>query len=203
MCTDILFKDVIMAIRDCAFVTSDYPIILSFENHCSKKQQYKLAKYCDDCLGDMLLREPIPGYPIETNVPLPSPNDLKRKIIIKNKRLRPEVEKQELELWRKGQLQNDDDDDDKEDAAPDLTLITDDVQLAQDGEKKVSFNNSGSLCNGGSSCRGSTKSPDIKEAPQLDEQIAIANYKYTGATVHVHPYLVSGQLRTTGQVPGI
>ncbi|KAG8201635.1 hypothetical protein JTE90_012705 [Oedothorax gibbosus] len=188
MCTDILFKDVIAAIRDCAFVTSDFPIILSFENHCSKKQQYKLAKYCDDCLGDLLLREPLPGYPIDAAVALPSPNDLKRKIIIKNKRLRPEVEKQELELWRKGQLQNDDDDDEKEDAAPDLTLLTD---TDADGEKKVSFNNSGSICNGGSSCRGSTKSPDLKEAPQLDEQIAIANYKYTGATVHVHPYLSS------------
>lgn len=35
MCTDILFKDVIYAIRDCAFVTTCYPIILSFENHCS------------------------------------------------------------------------------------------------------------------------------------------------------------------------
>lgn len=161
MCTDILFKDVIAAIRDCAFVTSDYPIILSFENHCSKKQQYKLAKYCDDCLGDMLLREPLPTFPLDPAIPLPSPNDMKRKIIIKNKRLRPEVEKQELELWRKGQLQNDDDDDEKEDAALDLNLITDDV--VQDGEKK--------------------------EAPQLDE--AIANYKYTGATVHVHPYLSS------------
>ena len=27
-------QDVIYAIRDCAFVTSDYPVILSFENHC-------------------------------------------------------------------------------------------------------------------------------------------------------------------------
>lgn len=35
MCTDILFKDAIVAIRDCAFVTSEYPVILSFENHCS------------------------------------------------------------------------------------------------------------------------------------------------------------------------
>lgn len=37
-----------------------YELILS----CSKKQQYKLAKYCDDCLGDMLLREPLPNYPV-------------------------------------------------------------------------------------------------------------------------------------------
>ena len=27
-------KDVIHAIRDTAFVTSDFPVILSFENHC-------------------------------------------------------------------------------------------------------------------------------------------------------------------------
>lgn len=38
---------------------------------------------------------------------------------------------EELELWRKGQLQNDDDDDEKEDAALDLTLITEEV--IQDG----------------------------------------------------------------------
>ncbi|KAM3173858.1 1-phosphatidylinositol 4,5-bisphosphate phosphodiesterase beta-4 [Hymenolepis weldensis] len=35
MCSDILFKDVIYAVRDTAFVTSEYPLIMSFENHCS------------------------------------------------------------------------------------------------------------------------------------------------------------------------
>lgn len=64
MCTDILFKDVIYAIRDCAFVTSDFPIILSFENHCCRAQQYKLAKYCDEIFGDLLLKEQIPDYPV-------------------------------------------------------------------------------------------------------------------------------------------
>ena len=34
MCTDILFKEVIQAISETAFVTSCYPVILSFENHC-------------------------------------------------------------------------------------------------------------------------------------------------------------------------
>lgn len=65
MCTDILFKDVIVALRDCAFVTSEYPVILSFENHCCLKQQYKLAKYCDDILGDLLLKEPLKDYPVK------------------------------------------------------------------------------------------------------------------------------------------
>ena len=36
--------------------------------------------------------------------PLPSPNRLKRKILNKNKRLPPEKEKVELELYLKGQL---------------------------------------------------------------------------------------------------
>ncbi|GBP10744.1 1-phosphatidylinositol 4,5-bisphosphate phosphodiesterase [Eumeta japonica] len=115
MCTDILFKDVIYALRDTAFVTSDYPVILSFENHCCKAQQYKLAKYCDEILGDLLLKEPLSEYPLEPGIPLPPPSALKRKILIKNKRLKPEVEKQELELFRQGQFVIEDEE--KEDAS--------------------------------------------------------------------------------------
>ncbi|XP_013191554.1 1-phosphatidylinositol 4,5-bisphosphate phosphodiesterase isoform X1 [Amyelois transitella] len=115
MCTDILFKDVIYALRDTAFVTSDYPVILSFENHCCKAQQYKLAKYCDEILGDLLLKEPLSEYPLEPGQPLPPPSALKRKILIKNKRLKPEVEKQELELFRQGQFVIEDEE--KEDAS--------------------------------------------------------------------------------------
>ncbi|XP_075977226.1 no receptor potential A isoform X1 [Anticarsia gemmatalis] len=121
MCTDILFKDVIYALRDTAFVTSDYPIILSFENHCCKAQQYKLAKYCDEILGDLLLKEPLSEHPLEPGVPLPPPSALKRKILIKNKRLKPEVEKQELELFRQGQFVIEDEE--KEDAS--AVAITD------------------------------------------------------------------------------
>ncbi|KAL7035204.1 hypothetical protein ACKWTF_008264 [Chironomus riparius] len=109
MCTDILFKDVIYAIRDTAFVTSDYPVILSFENHCCKSQQYKLAKYCDEIFGDLLLKEPIPDYPLDPGAPLPPPSLLKRKILIKNKRLKPEVEKKELELFLQGEFVIEDD----------------------------------------------------------------------------------------------
>lgn len=109
MCTDILFKDVIYAIRDTAFVTSDYPVILSFENHCCKSQQYKLAKYCDEIFGDLLLKEQLPEYLLEPGVPLPPPSALKKKILIKNKRLKSEVEKQELELFLQGEFVIEDD----------------------------------------------------------------------------------------------
>lgn len=60
-------QDVIYAIRDTAFVTSDYPVILSFENHCCKAQQYKMAKYCDEIFGDLLLKEPLPDYPVSSH----------------------------------------------------------------------------------------------------------------------------------------
>ncbi|XP_017264643.1 1-phosphatidylinositol 4,5-bisphosphate phosphodiesterase beta-4 isoform X1 [Kryptolebias marmoratus] len=101
MCTDILFKDVIQAIKETAFVTSEYPVILSFENHCSKLQQYKMAKYCEEIFSDLLLRQPLENYSLEPGRPLPSPNDLKRKILIKNKRLKPEVEQRQLESLKK------------------------------------------------------------------------------------------------------
>jgi phosphatidylinositol phospholipase C beta len=122
MCTDILFKDVIYAIRDTAFVTSDYPVILSFENHCCKTQQYKLAKYCDEILGDLLLREPLEDFGLEPGIPLPPPSALKRKILIKNKRLKPEVEKQELELFRQGEFVIDDEEREDASASADVTI---------------------------------------------------------------------------------
>lgn len=50
----------------------------------------------------------------EPGVALPPPSLLKRKIMIKNKRLKPEVEKSELELFRKGQFVIEDEE--KEDA---------------------------------------------------------------------------------------
>ena len=36
---EILAKEVLEAIAECAFKTSDYPVILSFENHCNPRQQ--------------------------------------------------------------------------------------------------------------------------------------------------------------------
>ena len=41
MCTDIMFKDVVYAIRDCAFVSTDYPVILSLEDHCCRSIWHK------------------------------------------------------------------------------------------------------------------------------------------------------------------
>ena len=51
---------------------------------------------------------------------LPPPSLLRRKIIIKNKRLRPEVEKTELELFMKGQFVITDDEVREDAAAADV-----------------------------------------------------------------------------------
>ncbi|CAG9539958.1 unnamed protein product [Cercopithifilaria johnstoni] len=85
--TPVLFKDVIMAIAETAFVISEFPVILSLENHCSLKQQKKMALYCQEIFGNFLLTEPLSDYPIKQGVSLPSPNVLRKKILIKNKKI--------------------------------------------------------------------------------------------------------------------
>ena len=60
MTSKILFKDVINdAIKAYAFFASEYPLILSIENHCSIEYQDKMANYLVDILGDMLYKEPV------------------------------------------------------------------------------------------------------------------------------------------------
>ncbi|XP_019500399.1 PREDICTED: LOW QUALITY PROTEIN: 1-phosphatidylinositol 4,5-bisphosphate phosphodiesterase beta-2 [Hipposideros armiger] len=87
MTTDIYFKEAIEAIAESAFKTSPYPVILSFENHVdSPRQQAKMAEYCRMMFGDMLLTEPLEKFPLKPGTPLPSPEDLRGKILIKNKK---------------------------------------------------------------------------------------------------------------------
>uniref|UniRef100_A0A8C4F0J9 Phosphoinositide phospholipase C n=1 Tax=Dicentrarchus labrax TaxID=13489 RepID=A0A8C4F0J9_DICLA len=77
--TKIKFCDVLTTIKEHAFVTSDYPIILSIEDHCSIVQQRNMATYFKKVFGDMLLTKAVD---IAADG-LPSPNQLKRKILIK------------------------------------------------------------------------------------------------------------------------
>ncbi|XP_040287749.1 1-phosphatidylinositol 4,5-bisphosphate phosphodiesterase gamma-1-like isoform X2 [Bufo bufo] len=79
----IKFLDVLHTIKDNAFVTSEYPVILSIEDHCSVMQQRNMAYYFKKVFGDMLLTKPVDINADE----LPSPNQLKKKILIKHKKL--------------------------------------------------------------------------------------------------------------------
>ncbi|XP_077807359.1 1-phosphatidylinositol 4,5-bisphosphate phosphodiesterase beta-4 isoform X4 [Macaca mulatta] len=187
MCTDILFKDVIQAIKETAFVTSEYPVILSFENHCSKYQQYKMSKYCEDLFGDLLLKQALESHPLEPGRPLPSPNDLKRKILIKNKRLKPEVEKKQLEALRSMMEAG-------ESASP-ANILEDDneeeIESADQEEEahpEFKFGNELSADDLGhkEAVANSVKKGLVTVE---DEQAWMASYKYVGATTNIHPYL--------------
>ena len=79
----IRFLDVIKIIKDHAFVTSEYPIILSIEDHCSIPQQKKMATAFQEVFGDML----VSAHLDKNETELPSPERLRRKIILKHKKL--------------------------------------------------------------------------------------------------------------------
>ncbi|XP_069014660.1 1-phosphatidylinositol 4,5-bisphosphate phosphodiesterase beta-4-like isoform X2 [Embiotoca jacksoni] len=177
MCTDILFKDVIQAIKETAFVTSDYPVILSFENHCSKPQQYKMAKYCEELFGEFLLKQQLENFPIEPGRSLPSPNDLKRKILIKNKRLKPEVEQKQFEAFKKHmeagetnttaiimgeEIEDDTENGEKEAEEKDLNSEAPSSQSEATSEKEA---NSVSQSNAVSSKKEEERTNSIKKAP--------------------------------------
>lgn len=83
---EIYARDVLEAIAESAFKTSEYPVILSFENHCNPRQQAKIAQYCRELFGEMLLDAPLESHKLEPGQELPPPLLLKRKIIIKNKK---------------------------------------------------------------------------------------------------------------------
>ncbi|XP_048374861.1 1-phosphatidylinositol 4,5-bisphosphate phosphodiesterase eta-2 isoform X5 [Sphaerodactylus townsendi] len=80
----ILFKDVIETINKYAFIKSEYPVILSIENHCSVAQQKKMAQYLTEILGDKLDLSSVVN---EDPTQLPSPESLKGKILVKGKKL--------------------------------------------------------------------------------------------------------------------
>uniref|UniRef100_A0AAY4A9W4 Phosphoinositide phospholipase C n=1 Tax=Denticeps clupeoides TaxID=299321 RepID=A0AAY4A9W4_9TELE len=80
----ILFKDAVQAIKDYAFKTSEYPVILSLECHCSVDQQKVMAQHMIAILGSALVTKPL-GDQMPKD--FPSPEELKGRFLIKGKRL--------------------------------------------------------------------------------------------------------------------
>nr|BAA09046.1 phodpholipase C delta4 [Rattus norvegicus] len=94
----ILFKDVLATLAQYAFQSSDYPLILSLDNHCTWEQQKTmLAHHLIAILGEQLL-----STTLEEQIDImPSP-ELRGKILVKGKKLRTievvESDKEEEEL---------------------------------------------------------------------------------------------------------
>uniref|UniRef100_A0A8C3R3P8 Phosphoinositide phospholipase C n=1 Tax=Cyanoderma ruficeps TaxID=181631 RepID=A0A8C3R3P8_9PASS len=86
--TKISFKEVVEAIDRNAFVTSDMPVIISIENHCSLPQQRKMAEIFKNVFGDKLVTKFLFESDFSDDPMLPSPGQLRRKILLKNKKLK-------------------------------------------------------------------------------------------------------------------
>uniref|UniRef100_A0A8C6L8A5 Phosphoinositide phospholipase C n=1 Tax=Nothobranchius furzeri TaxID=105023 RepID=A0A8C6L8A5_NOTFU len=113
----ILFKDVIETINKYAFAKNDYPVILSIENHCSVPQQKKMAQYLVEVLGDKL---DVSNVGAEESGRLPSPESLRGKILVKGKKLPPNID----ENAEEGDVSDEDSADEMED---DCKLMNGDV----------------------------------------------------------------------------
>ncbi|KAL7819319.1 phospholipase C [Trichoderma aethiopicum] len=81
---DIRFRDVCQAIRESAFVASEMPLIVSLEVHCSAAQQLAMVAIMKEVWDGLLVTEPESA--VES---LPSPEELRRKILIKVKYVPP------------------------------------------------------------------------------------------------------------------
>uniref|UniRef100_A0A4W4G6D1 Phosphoinositide phospholipase C n=1 Tax=Electrophorus electricus TaxID=8005 RepID=A0A4W4G6D1_ELEEL len=83
------FREVVETIAEYAFKASPYPLILSLENHCSLEQQAVMAQQLRSILGDKLLTKPLSDQTCES---LPSPEDLRGKVLVKGKKEHMEQE---------------------------------------------------------------------------------------------------------------
>ncbi|RYY84402.1 phosphatidylinositol-specific phospholipase C domain-containing protein, partial [archaeon] len=122
----ILFKDVIKAIYEYAFITSPYPVVLSIENHCCLEQQKIMAQTMVEGLKEAL------ALPMRGTVSraLPSPRDLMNKVLIKGKRIHEQREEEEEK--------NDEDEDEENEAPKTITTQTTTTAEGEVKETKVS-----------------------------------------------------------------
>ncbi|KAK4032610.1 PLC-like phosphodiesterase, partial [Parachaetomium inaequale] len=82
---EVSFREVCVAIRDYAFVATDTPLIASLEVHCSAAQQETMVAIMLETWGEFLL-----PAPTEDATHLPSPAELRGKILVKVKYAPPE-----------------------------------------------------------------------------------------------------------------
>ncbi|KAL8414272.1 hypothetical protein RB594_005485 [Gaeumannomyces avenae] len=77
---EVSFRSVCQVVRDYAFATSDLPLIVSLEVHCSPVQQGAMVDIMEGAWAEFLLPTP-ESQPTS----LPSPDELRKKILIKVK----------------------------------------------------------------------------------------------------------------------
>ncbi|CAB1459528.1 unnamed protein product [Pleuronectes platessa] len=111
----ILFKEVIETIDKYAFTKSQYPVILSIENHCTVPQQKKMAEYLREVLQDKLDLSTVNVHDCKK---LPSPEILKGKVLVKGKKLAANLDPDAEEGDVSDEDTGDDDEEDEDDDDP-------------------------------------------------------------------------------------
>jgi len=126
----ISFKLVVEVINESAFLTSPYPVILSIENRCSLIQQARMAQTFVKVFGDKLITKYMFDTDFNEDSLLPSPNQLKYKILIKNKKISKmhsttQLSKQKVQLsvnYRNSVYSSPDDNEEDDDSDDDELL---------------------------------------------------------------------------------
>jgi hypothetical protein len=104
---EVLFREVCQTVKDYAFASSDLPLIVSLEVHCSPLQQHVMVDIMEETWGEFLL--PVPDFDSDC---LPSPGQLRNKILVKAKYV-PSDKKHSEKTGSKAPVQFDDDGDDE------------------------------------------------------------------------------------------
>ncbi|KAK6454186.1 1-phosphatidylinositol-4,5-bisphosphate phosphodiesterase 1 [Scheffersomyces xylosifermentans] len=82
--TAISFSNVMNTIRKYAFFTTPFPLVISLEVNCSIASQLKMVPILKNIFGEALVTTPI-----KDNATLPSPMELKHRILLKVKKTSP------------------------------------------------------------------------------------------------------------------
>ena len=96
---EVPFRTVCEAIRDYAFVTSSLPVIVSLEVHTNREQQQKMVDIMYECFKGLLCEPSDHGEDTAkeaAHMKVPSPIDLKHKVLIKVKYSPPKAEPEDL-----------------------------------------------------------------------------------------------------------
>jgi len=105
---EVLFREVCQTVKDYAFASSSLPLIVSLEVHCSPLQQHAMVDIMEEMWGEYLL--PVPELDSDH---LPSPDQLRNKILVKVKYV-PSDKKHSGKSGSKVPVQHDDDNNDDE-----------------------------------------------------------------------------------------
>ncbi|XP_072034254.1 1-phosphatidylinositol 4,5-bisphosphate phosphodiesterase delta-4-like isoform X2 [Amphiura filiformis] len=160
----IKFKDVVEAVDKYAFEATPYPVILSLENHCSVPQQAVMAKYLKDILGDKLYMQPV-----RKDGQMPSPEDLKERILIKMQKL-PEPTTSEDSAANLTNMETElEGDVSEEDEAADLEVEDEEIKKKMELEKKQSKKRISST----SSISNKSQKKKVKLAKELSDTVVL------------------------------